>query len=92
MDISILASKNSNKHNGNGSKTWLATFFERSIFAKRILLFIAILGMCMLIGDGILTPAISGSYSLIFIYSNIFCFMLLVLGLIVFSIGSLVCN
>ncbi|OAY70143.1 putative potassium transporter 17, partial [Ananas comosus] len=37
----------------------LATFLERSITARRILLFIAMLGMCMLIGDGILTPAIS---------------------------------
>nr|CAD1827148.1 unnamed protein product [Ananas comosus var. bracteatus] len=37
----------------------LATFLEKSITARRILLFIAMLGMCMLIGDGILTPAIS---------------------------------
>jgi KUP system potassium uptake protein len=38
----------------------LGKFFERSITARRVLLFLAILGMCMLIGDGILTPAISG--------------------------------
>jgi KUP system potassium uptake protein len=38
----------------------LGKFFERSITARRALLFMAILGMCMLIGDGILTPAISG--------------------------------
>jgi KUP system potassium uptake protein len=38
----------------------LGKFFERSITARRVLLFMAILGMCMLIGDGILTPAISG--------------------------------
>ncbi|XP_020173488.1 probable potassium transporter 17 [Aegilops tauschii subsp. strangulata] len=37
----------------------LGKFFERSITARRVLLFMAILGMCMLIGDGILTPAIS---------------------------------
>ncbi|PKA53931.1 putative potassium transporter 17 [Apostasia shenzhenica] len=34
-------------------------FIEQSITARRIVLFISILGMCMLIGDGILTPAIS---------------------------------
>ncbi|GJN33844.1 hypothetical protein PR202_gb22470 [Eleusine coracana subsp. coracana] len=37
----------------------LGKFFERSITARRVLLFMAIMGMCMLIGDGILTPAIS---------------------------------
>ncbi|TVU09760.1 hypothetical protein EJB05_43255, partial [Eragrostis curvula] len=37
----------------------LGKFFERSIRARRVLLFMAIMGMCMLIGDGILTPAIS---------------------------------
>jgi KUP system potassium uptake protein len=40
--------------------SWLGKFFERSITARRALLFMSILGMCMLIGDGILTPAISG--------------------------------
>ncbi|KAK4743034.1 hypothetical protein SAY87_001035 [Trapa incisa] len=40
-------------------KTGLVKFLEGSIVARRILLFIAMLGMCMLIGDGILTPAIS---------------------------------
>ncbi|WVZ65151.1 hypothetical protein U9M48_014561 [Paspalum notatum var. saurae] len=39
--------------------SWLGKFFERSITARRALLFMSILGMCMLIGDGILTPAIS---------------------------------
>lgn len=34
-------------------------FIERSITARRLLQLTAILGMCMLIGDGILTPAIS---------------------------------
>uniref|UniRef100_A0A0D9X8Q3 Potassium transporter n=1 Tax=Leersia perrieri TaxID=77586 RepID=A0A0D9X8Q3_9ORYZ len=37
----------------------LRRFIERSMIARRLLLLIAILGMCMLIGDGILTPAIS---------------------------------
>ncbi|KAI4313607.1 hypothetical protein L6164_026570 [Bauhinia variegata] len=44
---------------GTGKKSWLGKFFERSIVARRLLLFIAMLGTCMLIGDGILTPAIS---------------------------------
>ncbi|CAA7401318.1 unnamed protein product [Spirodela intermedia] len=34
-------------------------FFEQSLIARRLLLFVAISGVCMLIGDGILTPAIS---------------------------------
>lgn len=46
-------SKSSHPHSS------IAHFFERSIIAKRVLLFIAMLGTCMLIGDGILTPAIS---------------------------------
>ncbi|KAM3257843.1 hypothetical protein ACQJBY_049888 [Aegilops geniculata] len=37
----------------------LAKFFEQSLTARRVLLFMSILGMCMLIGDGVLTPAIS---------------------------------
>ncbi|XP_039144429.1 probable potassium transporter 17 isoform X2 [Dioscorea cayenensis subsp. rotundata] len=41
------------------SKSWLQTFIEENLIFQRVLLFIAILGMCMLIGDGILTPAIS---------------------------------
>ncbi|XP_044493809.1 probable potassium transporter 17 isoform X2 [Mangifera indica] len=44
---------------GIGTKSKLGKFFEESIVARRILLFLAMLGMCMLIGDGILTPAIS---------------------------------
>ena len=41
----------------------LVHFFERSMIARRVLLFVAMLGTCMLIGDGILTPAISGEFS-----------------------------
>ncbi|CAL5427734.1 unnamed protein product [Camellia sinensis] len=37
----------------------LGIFFEKSVVARRVLLFIAMLGMFMLIDDGILTPAIS---------------------------------
>lgn len=69
MNIGILSRKYSNSnsgfspsilHNGTKEQSALGKFFERSIVARRVLLFIAILGMCMLIGDGILTPAISG--------------------------------
>ncbi|KAL3731241.1 hypothetical protein ACJRO7_028161 [Eucalyptus globulus] len=44
---------------GTEKQSRLGKFFERSIVVRRVLLFIAMLGMCMLIGDGILTPAIS---------------------------------
>ncbi|KAL5554677.1 hypothetical protein UlMin_042078 [Ulmus minor] len=68
MNIGILAPKYSNSnssfsssvfHDSVETKSRLGKFFEKSIIARRVLLFIAILGMCMLIGDGILTPAIS---------------------------------
>lgn len=67
VNIGILSSKrvssNSNlsqsMHEGTGKQSRLGIFFESSIVARRVLLFVAILGMCMLIGDGILTPAIS---------------------------------
>jgi KUP system potassium uptake protein len=68
-DIGILPSKKvyseeepllQNQSARAGRPSWLRKFFERSITARRALLFMAILGMCMLIGDGILTPAISG--------------------------------
>lgn len=63
INIGILPSKKLNSiddrsHNHEPGK--LGKFLERSIIARRILLFVAVLGMCMLIGDGILTPAISG--------------------------------
>lgn len=45
---------------GIEKKSRLGKFIEGSIVARRLLLFVAMLGMCMLIGDGILTPAISG--------------------------------
>ncbi|KAL2906935.1 putative potassium transporter 17 [Bienertia sinuspersici] len=40
-------------------KSRLGKIFVKSVVARRVLLFISILGMCMLIGDGVLTPAIS---------------------------------
>ncbi|XP_074278844.1 putative potassium transporter 17 [Silene latifolia] len=67
MNIGILPPKNSassmvsssdmNESDMKPSK--LSKMFEKSMVARRVLLFISILGMCMLIGDGILTPAIS---------------------------------
>lgn len=68
VNIGILSSKrvssnSSPSHSmqeGTEKKSRLGIFFESSIVARRVLLFVAILGMCMLIGDGILTPAISG--------------------------------
>ncbi|KAF9673826.1 hypothetical protein SADUNF_Sadunf10G0064300 [Salix dunnii] len=68
MNIGLLSSKqvqtsSSSSHSvllgSTGNKSRLGIFFERSIVARRVLLFIAMLGTCMLIGDGILTPAIS---------------------------------
>lgn len=73
MDIGFFSAKNldSNSifHEGAENKSRLGKFFEKSILARRILLFIAMLGMCMLIGDGILTPAISGLPPWLFSYS-----------------------
>ncbi|GAV89156.1 K_trans domain-containing protein [Cephalotus follicularis] len=68
LNIGILSFKPTNlnsslahstSNDGTVKKTWLSKFFEKNIVARRVLLFIAMLGMCMLIGDGILTPAIS---------------------------------
>lgn len=54
-----------NMHQGFKKQSKLGMFIERSLIARRVLFFIAILGMCMLIGDGILTPAISGLFAYI---------------------------
>ncbi|GFZ21380.1 K+ uptake permease 10 [Actinidia rufa] len=68
FDIGILPSKHviskssvshANVYGGFEKKNRLGIFLEKSLIARRLLLFIAMLGMCMLIGDGILTPAIS---------------------------------
>ncbi|XP_008791850.2 probable potassium transporter 17 [Phoenix dactylifera] len=67
-NIGILPSKRANSMAGplhpnqsmsDEKQSRLGKFLEQSITARRIVLFIAMLGMCMLIGDGILTPAIS---------------------------------
>lgn len=68
MDIGFLSSKcivpnssdsHANTYQSSQNPSRLGKFFENSVIARRVLLFIAMLGMCMLIGDGILTPAIS---------------------------------
>ncbi|OAY25397.1 probable potassium transporter 17 isoform X2 [Manihot esculenta] len=68
INIGILSSKHvksnasfsiSALQGGTENKCRLGKFFESSIVSRRLLLFIAMLGTCMLIGDGILTPAIS---------------------------------
>ncbi|KAL0005069.1 hypothetical protein SO802_012630 [Lithocarpus litseifolius] len=75
VNIGILSSKHvsSNSslshsiHEGTKKKSRLGIFFESSMVARRVLLFVAILGMCMLIGNGILTPAISGTSAVVLI-------------------------
>ena len=84
MNIGITSRKHSNPNPRTQSA--LEKFIERSILTRRVLLFIAMLGMCMLIGDGILTPAISGMFvrsfselvfrtffhSILFLFSQLF--------------------
>lgn len=69
LDIGSLSSKrvgssstlfHGSLYEGSKEQSKLGKFFEKSVVARRLLFFIAMLGMCMLIGDGILTPAISG--------------------------------
>ena len=43
-------------------KTRLQKRLEASAFLQNVLLIIVLLGTCMVIGDGILTPAISGRF------------------------------
>ncbi|KAM1326490.1 probable potassium transporter 17 isoform X1 [Malus sylvestris] len=68
MDIGILNSRPASSNSslsrsilddGIENRSRLAKFFKKSVVARRMLLFIAMLGTCMVIGDGILTPAIS---------------------------------
>ncbi|KAG9457641.1 hypothetical protein H6P81_002149 [Aristolochia fimbriata] len=54
-----LDHQHSGPYDGNATPSKLGKIIEKSVVARRILLFVAMLGMCMLIGDGILTPAIS---------------------------------
>jgi KUP system potassium uptake protein len=41
--------------------SWIKALLEKSRFLQKILLIFALLGTCMVIGDGVLTPAVSGS-------------------------------
>ncbi|CAO2831120.1 unnamed protein product [Amaranthus hypochondriacus] len=67
MKIGIISTRdadssgvsNTDIYEGRRKQSGLGQIFVKSVVARRILLFISILGMCMLIGDGILTPAIS---------------------------------
>ncbi|CAL8097890.1 unnamed protein product [Prunus armeniaca] len=68
MNIGMLTSRPANSSStlsrslldeGTEKQSRLAKFFRKSVVARRVLLFIAMLGTCMVIGDGILTPAIS---------------------------------
>ncbi|GAB2270024.1 Probable potassium transporter 17 [Dionaea muscipula] len=63
MNLGIRSSKSSDSnvilYEGTRRQSRLAKFFEGSVVARRVLIFIAMLGMCMMIGDGVLTPAIS---------------------------------
>ncbi|XP_020595364.1 probable potassium transporter 17, partial [Phalaenopsis equestris] len=65
VKIGILRSKNidssscSNDSMIMETRSKLGMFLEKSVIAQRIVLFISMAGVCMLIGDGILTPAIS---------------------------------
>ncbi|KMT09074.1 hypothetical protein BVRB_6g131820 isoform B [Beta vulgaris subsp. vulgaris] len=61
MKIGILSTRDadSTRYEHQEQQVKVGKIFEKSVVARRILLFISILGMCMLIGDGILTPAIS---------------------------------
>lgn len=58
MDISAYKLELPNKHLRRAEK--IRNALERSSFAKTGLLWLALLGTCMVIGDGILTPCISG--------------------------------
>ncbi|XP_058093520.1 potassium transporter 5-like [Magnolia sinica] len=57
MDLSAYKLQLPNKHSKRAG--WIKEAMERSPFAKLCLLCVALLGTCMVIGDGILTPCIS---------------------------------
>jgi KUP system potassium uptake protein len=51
------------EHNrGDGAVSRARTLLERYRLLQRMLLFFALLGTCMVIGDGVLTPAVSGLF------------------------------
>lgn len=70
VNIGILPSKHVSLNSTKDvqKSTLLAKFFQTSLVARRLLLFVAMLGTCMLIGDGILTPAISGLVTEFFLF------------------------
>lgn len=74
VGIGILPSKHVglNTTKDVQKSTLLARFFQTSLVARRLLLFVAMLGTCMLIGDGILTPAISGFVTVFFRFYHLF--------------------
>ena len=53
-------------------------FIEESRFAQKLLMWLVMLGTCMVIGDGVLTPAISGKQNsfICFFYAAIKCIFL----------------
>ena len=58
-DVSNYELETPNKRLKRASK--LKSKLEKSQFCKYVLLFATMLGTCMVIGDGILTPCISGN-------------------------------
>lgn len=48
----------------NGSAPWLRRFLEKHKKMRTVLLLIVLCGASMVIGDGVLTPAISGGHLL----------------------------
>ena len=59
----------------------LKNTLEKHKVLQRILLVLALIGTCMVIGDGVLTPAISGDKSLIFLFLFLLLFMFVYFGL-----------
>jgi KUP system potassium uptake protein len=45
---------------GRSRESRTKRFLESSVFWQKVLLFVVLLGTSMVIGDGVLTPAISG--------------------------------
>ncbi|XP_057544360.1 probable potassium transporter 17 isoform X2 [Amaranthus tricolor] len=84
MKIGIISTRdadssgvsNTDFSEGQRKQSGLGQIFVKSVVARRILLFISILGMCMLIGDGILTPAISATVEALSATILIFLFLL----------------
>lgn len=62
QDVSTFKLEFPNKRLRRASK--LKSTLEKSKFAKYLLLFATMLGTSMVIGDGVLTPCISGIYNI----------------------------